>query len=66
MGWESEDITFCANKSCEKKDCFRNCVNIKHLDIPHSFAMFEQCKNWSYKGAEWFIDHLGGKFGSQM
>lgn len=65
MNWASDDITFCVNKLCKKESCFRNQKNIKCPDIPHSFAMFEQCKYWSYKGAEWFMEQLGGNFYSQ-
>lgn len=60
MSWTSDDITFCANKLCKEQSCFRNYKNIKHPDIPHSFALFEQCKKWSYKGSEWFMGCLTG------
>lgn len=38
----SEDITFCAFK-CENKTCDRNQVNIKHPELDHSFAYFDEC-----------------------
>ncbi|MGN1130219.1 MAG: hypothetical protein ACI4Q8_02615 [Ruminococcus sp.] len=34
----NEDITFCDNRKCKNKKCFRNPKNIKHFEIPHSFA----------------------------
>lgn len=37
----SEDITFCDNQKCKVKRCFRNPKNIKHFEIPHSFASLE-------------------------
>ena len=37
----SEDITFCMNRKCRYLKCERNPKNIKHLDIPHSFAELE-------------------------
>lgn len=37
----SEDITFCDNTKCKVKKCFRNPKNIKHFEIPHSFASLE-------------------------
>ena len=36
----SEDITFCFNRKCTYKACFRNPKNIKQM-IPHSFAYLE-------------------------
>ena len=36
----SDDITFCGNKDCKHKDCFRHWTNIKEPNIPHSFAYF--------------------------
>lgn len=36
----SEDITFCFNRKCTYKKCFRNPKNIKQM-IPHSFAFLE-------------------------
>lgn len=37
----SEDITFCDNHKCKVKRCFRNPKNIKHFEIPHSYASLE-------------------------
>lgn len=37
----SDDITFCDNTKCKVKKCFRNPKNIKHFEIPHSFASLE-------------------------
>lgn len=37
----SEDITFCDNQKCKVTRCFRNPKNIKHFEIPHSFASLE-------------------------
>ena len=37
----NEDITFCDNKKCKVKRCFRNPKNIEHFYIPHSFASLE-------------------------
>ena len=37
----SEDITFCDNTKCRVTRCFRNAKNIKHFEIPHSFASLE-------------------------
>lgn len=53
----SEDITFCANKSCSNMKCERNPKHIKLL-IPHSFALFTQCEKWSDKGAEWLTKQV--------
>lgn len=54
--WFSDDITFCANKKCKDKSCYRNPKNIKHRGIPHSFSMFIQCEKWSDDGAEWLME----------
>lgn len=40
MMWLSDDITFCMEE-CENKDCFRNKINIRCHDIPHSFSMLK-------------------------
>lgn len=37
----SEDITYCLNKDCKKKECERHASHIKDKAIPHSFAMFD-------------------------
>lgn len=53
----SEDITFCANNGCENMECHRNPKHIK-LDIPHSFALFGQCPDWSEDGAKWLTSQI--------
>ena len=53
----SEDITFCANKGCTVVRCERNPKHI-HLLIPHSFALFPECPNWSPRNAKWLTDQL--------
>ena len=53
----SEDITFCANKSCSDMKCYRNPKHIKLL-IPHSFALFEQCPKWKDAGAKWLTKQM--------
>ena len=58
MSWFSDDITFCANKKCKDLKCYRNPKNIKHHDIPHSFALFTQCEKWNDKGAEWITKQM--------
>ena len=35
--WISEDMTFCLDK-CNYKKCSRHPSNIKHREIPHSYA----------------------------
>lgn len=57
MGWFSDDITFCANKNCMDRKCYRNPKNIKH-HIPHSFALFTECEKWSDRGAEWLTKQM--------
>lgn len=54
----SEDITFCANRKCTYTKCERNMKNIR-LDIPHSVAMFPECKKWKDSGAKWLIEQIG-------
>lgn len=61
MAWVSDDITFCANKECKDKSCYRNPKHIMHDDIPHSFAMFTECEKWDDKGAEWLTKQMDGK-----
>jgi hypothetical protein len=56
----SEDITFCANKVCNDMKCYRNPKHIKHLDIPHSFALFRDCSKWREGNAKWLTDQLDG------
>lgn len=56
MSWFSDDITFCANKCCGDTDCYRNPKNIKHNNIPHSFALFTDCEKWWGIGAEWLTE----------
>lgn len=58
MSWFSDDITFCANKKCGDVNCQRNPKNIKHIDIPHSFALFTQCEKWWGRGAEWLTKQM--------
>lgn len=58
MSWFSDDITFCANKNCEDRSCYRNPKNIKHDDILLSFAMFTDCEKWNDKGAEWLTKQM--------
>lgn len=52
----SEDITFCADKHCKYMKCERNPKHIK-LPISHSFAMFTQCKKFSFDGARWLFEN---------
>lgn len=58
MGWFSDDITFCANKECDDVRCCRNPKNIKHIDIPHSFALYTRCWKWDDKGAKWLTEQM--------
>lgn len=44
----SEDITFCSKSDCKNTKCDRNPINIKQVQIDHSYAMFTDC--------EYFID----------
>lgn len=53
----SEDITFCANKSCKDMNCYRNPKHIKLL-INHSFALFTKCDKWNENGAKWLTRQL--------
>ena len=39
--WLSDNITFCDNRKCTLTSCIRNSKNIKHPEIPHSYAKFE-------------------------
>lgn len=45
----SEDITFCTNKKCTLTRCMRNPKNIRHHDIPHSFADLDGIENYCLK-----------------
>lgn len=56
----SEDITFCANKSCSDMNCHRNPKHIRIKDIPHSFALFMQYPKWENSGANWMLEPLKG------
>lgn len=58
MGWFSDDITFCANKKCDDVECCRNPKNIKHIDIPHSFALYTHCLKWDDEGSEWLTKQM--------
>ena len=44
----SDDITFCASKTCKKKTCFRHPSNISEPRIPHSFADFTNTEDCPY------------------
>jgi hypothetical protein len=44
----SEDITFCL-ADCENMKCERNKKHIKIMDIPHSFANYENIKGYCLK-----------------
>lgn len=61
MAWFGDDITFCANKNCKDKGCYRNSKHIMHDNIPHSFALFTECEKWDDKGAEWFMKQMDEK-----
>nr|DAF92913.1 MAG TPA: hypothetical protein [Siphoviridae sp. ctX5W26] len=50
----SEDMTFCADKSCKCMKCERNLKHIQ-IPIPHSFAMFTQCEKFNFDGAIWLF-----------
>ena len=52
----SEDITFCADKSCKCMKCDRNPKHIK-LPTPHSFAIFMQCEKFNFDGARWLFEN---------
>ncbi len=58
----SEDMTYCENKKCTNTGCVRNQKNIKHFDIPHSFAHLEgnplYCPN---KAHDWNGNQYKGK-----
>lgn len=56
----SEDITFCANTGCKDMRCDRNQKHIR-LDIPHSFALFPDCKKWETGNETWLADELEEK-----
>ena len=58
----SEDITFCANRSCNRMTCERNPKHIKHL-LQHSFAMFTDCPNFTIGGSRWLDKQLKWKDG---
>lgn len=47
----SEDITYCLNKDCKKKECERHASHIKDKAIPHSFAMFDCSTDKPHKWA---------------
>lgn len=55
----SEDITFCANTGCKDMGCERNTKHIR-LDIPHSFALFPDCKKWEVGNETWLTDERDG------
>ena len=44
----TNDITYCTNKKCQDKECFRNIHNICiHTTFPYiSEADFTDCPNW--------------------
>lgn len=43
--YHSEDITFCTQKECSKKSCFRHMANIRDHGRDHTVA--------DLKGTEW-------------